>query len=157
MLQIVLEIRKLVLFSKLNVLDFRKLFLNQFYKLYLIRRNVLNTNNVILNSRYSIWISLIFFTVSPTVILLEYPLEPWRPYPPKKWCRPSRMMVLLWCFFFFTFPDFFALFGLWCFHVWGINDHQPVRHSCWCKIQQLLNTAHLGTYFNFPKLLQNSK
>ena len=63
MLQIVLEIRKLVLFSKLNVLDFRKLFLNTFYKLYLIRRNVLNTNNVILNSRYSIWIRLIFFTV----------------------------------------------------------------------------------------------
>ena len=54
MLQIVLEIRKLVLFSKLNVLDFRKLFLNTFYKLYLIRRNVLNTNNVILNSRYPI-------------------------------------------------------------------------------------------------------
>ena len=54
MLQIVLEIRKLVLFSKLNVLDFRKLFLNTFYKLYLIRRNVLNTNNFILNSRYPI-------------------------------------------------------------------------------------------------------
>ena len=38
MLQIVLEIRKLVLFSKLNVLDFKKLFLNTFYKLYLIRQ-----------------------------------------------------------------------------------------------------------------------
>ena len=61
MLQIVLEIRKVVLFSKLNVLDFSKLFLNQFYKLYLIRKNVLNTNNVILNSSYCIWISLIFF------------------------------------------------------------------------------------------------
>ena len=63
MLQIVLEIRKLVLFPKLNVLDFRKLLLNKFYKLYLIRRNVLNTNNVILNSRYPIWIRIIFFTV----------------------------------------------------------------------------------------------
>ena len=65
MLQIILEIRKVLLFSKLNVLDFRKLFLNEFYKLYLIKRNVLNTNNVILNSRYSIWIRLIFFTVKP--------------------------------------------------------------------------------------------
>ena len=63
MLQIVLEIRKLVLFSKLNVLNFRKIFLNTFYKLYLIRKNVLNTNNIILNSRYPIWIRLIFFTV----------------------------------------------------------------------------------------------
>ena len=39
MLQIVLEIRKLVLFSKLNVLDFRKIFLNTFYKLYLSSKN----------------------------------------------------------------------------------------------------------------------
>ena len=44
MLQIVLEIRKLVLFSKLNVLDFRKIFLNTFYKLYLSSKNQNNNS-----------------------------------------------------------------------------------------------------------------
>ena len=73
MLQIVLEIRKLVLFPKLNVLDFRKLLLNKFYKLYLIRRNVLNTNNVILNSRYPIWIRIIFFTVLEMTFVKFFP------------------------------------------------------------------------------------